>query len=152
MTGPELLKHHPFARGLSDRQLATLLACGREQHFPEGALLLREGDDAGAVFLLLRGRVVLEQHVPGKGGLQLETLAAGDLLGVSWLFPGSHWLLDARTAEATDALVLDGRCVLTLMDSDAGLGLALSRYIIHQLYQRLERVRLQRLDVYRGKA
>jgi hypothetical protein len=34
------------------------------------------------------------------------------------------------------------------MTEDAELGFALSRHIIHQLYLRLERVRLQRLDVY----
>ena len=50
--------------------------------------------------------------------------------------------------EATSGLALDGPCVRGKMDEDPALGYALSRELVHQLYHRLERVRLQRLDVY----
>jgi CRP/FNR family transcriptional regulator, cyclic AMP receptor protein len=151
MNEATLLQRHPFARDLSEAQVSALAACARMQRFPAGAVIFREGGDAGALYLVLSGRIVLEQHVPGKGDMQLENLTGGDMLGLSWLFPSGRWLLDARAVEPTEVLVFDARCVHARMDGDASLGLAVSRHIIEQLYQRLERVRLQRLDVYRGE-
>jgi CRP-like cAMP-binding protein len=144
----DLLKSHPFCRGLTDTQVKSLVLCARVAQFPEGAVIFREGGAADALYLVVAGRVVLEQHVPGKGDVLLENLTAGDMLGLSWLFPGGRWMLDARAVEPTQAIALDARGVHVLMDRDAELGLSLAKHVIGQLYQRLERVRLQRLDVY----
>lgn len=151
MNEREQLKAHPFARGLSEAQLTELASCARSAAFPDGHVVFREGEEAAAVYLVVRGRIALEQHVPGQGDVQLESLGGGDMLGLSWLFPNGRWILDARAVEPTDVLVLDARCVHARMDADAKLGLAVAKHVIAQLYQRLERVRLQRLDVYRGK-
>jgi CRP-like cAMP-binding protein len=145
----DALKAHPFARGASKPQVEDLMACAHLTAFREGAFIFREGGDASAVYLLLRGRVVLEQHVPGRGDIQLEELVSGDMLGLSWLFPGGRWLLDARVVEAVDAVELDAPCLHAAMQRDPVLGLSVAKHVVAQLYQRLERVRLQRLDVYR---
>lgn len=147
----ELLKAHPFGQGLTDAQLDTLSARARTERIPRGTLVLREGKKADALYLIVRGRVVLEEEVPGRGRLQLEELGAGDLLGLSWLFPGSPWVLDARAAEETEVLVFDADWVHACMTQDAAMGLSVAKHIILQLYRRLERVRLQRHDVYRAK-
>ena len=149
MTEADRLKAHPFMRGLADAQVARIASCTRLARFPESAVIFREGGEADALYLILRGRVVLEQHVPGKGDVQLESLSEGDILGLSWLFPGGRWVLEARAVEPTEAFALEAGCVQARMQEDAALGLALAKHLIHQLYQRLERVRLQRLDVYR---
>lgn len=151
MNVAELLKSHPFTRGLSDAQVEQLVPYARPMPFPEGAVIFREGGEADALYLILNGRVVLEQHMSGKGDVQLENLAAGDLLGLSWLFPGGQWALNARAVEATTTIALEAKGVHARMDGDATLGFALAKHVIQQLYQRLERVRLQRLDVYRGE-
>lgn len=152
MNQAELIKSHPFSRGLSDAQIEQIVPCARLARFEKGTFVFRDGGAADALYLILRGRVVLEQHVPGRGDMQLETLTGGDLLGLSWLFPGGTWMLDARAVEPTEAVTLDASCVHAKMNEDAVLGLALAKHVIHQLYQRLERVRLQRLDVYRAEA
>lgn len=151
MSEAELLRSHPFTRGLSDALVQKLAPCARLARFPEGAVIFREGGEADALYLLLSGRVALEQHVPGQGALQLENLSGGDLLGLSWLFPGGRWTLDARAVEPVEALALDAGGLKAQLEADASLGFAVSRHVIQQLYQRLERARLQRLDVYRGE-
>jgi CRP/FNR family cyclic AMP-dependent transcriptional regulator len=151
MTEREALKEHPFGEGLTDAQLDTLSAGARAEHLPRNTVIFREGAKADALYLIVRGRVVLEEQVPGRGKLQLEELGPGDLLGLSWLFPGSPWVLDARTAEETDVLVFEAAWVHECMTKDAVMGLAVAKHIIHQLYRRLERVRLQRHDVYRSQ-
>ncbi|NUP14262.1 MAG: cyclic nucleotide-binding domain-containing protein [Polyangiaceae bacterium] len=150
MNEREALERHPFAAGLSDPQISALLPCARRVRYRAGAVIFREGAAATSLYLIITGGVALEQHVPGKGDLALESLGPGDLLGLSWIFPGGHWLLTARATTDTDALELNARDVLQRMDLDPALGFALSKHLVAQLCQRLERVRLQRLDVYRA--
>lgn len=151
MSEAERLASHPFARGLTEAQVSELVPCARLVTFPERSVIFREGGEANALYLLLGGRVVLEQHVPGQGDTQVESLGGGDMLGLSWLFAEARWILDARAVEQTEALALDAQCLRARMQADASLGFAVAQHVIHQLYQRLERVRLQRLDVYRGE-
>ncbi len=150
MTVTTILEH-PLLRRLSHEQRQTLLAGSRRIRFASGAVIFREGSEAESLYLLHSGRVVLEQHVPGKGTVQLEELRAGDLLGLSWLFPASRWSLDARAAEETDTTMLDAAHVRQRMAADPALGLGLTMELIPQLYRRLERVRLQRLDIYKAE-
>ncbi len=144
------LRQHPIAVELTDAQVDKLASKARSEHLAKGAVIFREGRPADALYLVVGGRIVLEEQIPGRGKVQLEELGPGDILGLSWLFPKSSWVLDARAADETDVLVLDADWVHANMNEDAALGLSLSKHIIHQLYRRLERVRLQRHDVYRS--
>jgi CRP-like cAMP-binding protein len=147
----QALAGHPFARDLSEPQLRRLLTCTRSVRFPAGAFLLQEGGQADTLYLLRTGRVALEQHVPGRGPTQLESLGPGDILGLSWLFPARNWTLDARAVEPVEAFALDSACLKEQMATDASLGLLLATRLIQQLYQRLVAVRLQRLDLYQAE-
>lgn len=143
------IEEHPFLRGLTPEQVRAI-ACGvREVSFPAGSLLLREGDEAHTLFLLRTGRVSLELNVPGEGARQLETLKAGDILGLSWLFPPYRWHLDARALEPVEAFALDAACLRGPSPEHPVLEPALAMRLLRQLYERLERVRMQRLDLYR---
>lgn len=143
------VRSHPVLRHLNDAQVEFMAACAREARYESGAFLLREGGEAREWFLMISGRVVLEIHVPGRGSVQVETLHGGDILGWSWLFPPYRWHLDARAVESVRALVFDASAVRSRMESDYEFGYALARPMLWQLYQRLERVRMQRLDLYR---
>jgi len=88
--------------------------------------------------------------VPGQGTVLVESLREGDILGLSWFFAPYRWHLDARVVEPMRACVLDAPALRRAMDEEAALGYALSKRLLQALYVRLERVRLQRLDVYRS--
>lgn len=151
MERPAALTDHPLVEGLTPEQGARLEMCAREVHYPPGAFIFHEGGTADALYLIRSGRVALEQHIPGRGALQVENLKGGDILGLSWLFPDAHWTLDARAVEPTDAYALDAQCVHQAMADDPTLGCALTTWMIEQLYHRLMHVRLQRLDLYRSE-
>jgi CRP-like cAMP-binding protein len=102
--------------------------------------------------LLRSGRVVLEQNVPGRGPTWVESLKAGDILGLSWLFPPYRWHLDARAVEPVDVFALDAASLRGPNAEHPTLDPALATRLLRQLYDRLERVRLQRLDVYKAGA
>lgn len=142
------MTEHPFLQGLAPAHRERLLAGARRVQFAAGAFVFHLNGAAENLYLVERGRVVLEVHEPGRGQTRVEEVGAGDLLGLSWLFPPYRWHLDARAAEAVEATVIPAPPVRTAMESDAELGRALAMRVLAKTYQRLERVRLQRLDVY----
>jgi CRP/FNR family cyclic AMP-dependent transcriptional regulator len=143
------LEAHPFLRGVSGEVLRRIASISHEESFARGAVLLREGGEADTVFLLESGLVELELNVPGKGPARLESLRAGDILGLSWLFPPYRWHLDAKAVEPTSVLAIDARMLREWMKADAEIGQAVATCLVGQLYERLERVRMQRLDLYK---
>jgi CRP/FNR family cyclic AMP-dependent transcriptional regulator len=146
-----VLRDHEFLQGLSSEEADVLVGCVRNARWKPGELLLREGQPADTFHLIREGRVVLESHVPGRGATQLESLAAGDMLGLSWLFPPHRHQLDARALDPVVTLAFDASCLRARMDADHDLGFALTRRLLAEALRRLERVRLQRLDVYRPR-
>ena len=145
----ERLARHPFAEGLSDEFVDRLLTCATEVAYPSGAFVLREGGEADALYLLTDGRVVLEVGGPGRALERVETLCAGELLGLHWLFPPRRWVLDARVVDPVSAIALDAERLRAELDRDPDFGYAITTKLLAQLYERLERVRLQRLDVFK---
>lgn len=144
------LRAHPFLRMLDGDQAERLVRCAKEVEYRAGAFVFREGGVADALYLLCSGCVALEQHVPGRGVVRAESLCAGELLGLSWLLGDARWTLDARCIEPVRAFVLDAACVRAQMHEDDKLAVELLTSTVHALYQRLIRVRLQRLDVYQA--
>src|SRR5262249_53425295 len=108
-----------------------------------------EGDVAGVFHLVESGEVSLEVHLRGQQAIRVETVVAGDVIGLSWLFPPSRMHVDGRAASAVATIAFDAARIREAMDRDHHFGYALSRKFLRVAYDRLERVRLQRLDVYR---
>jgi CRP-like cAMP-binding protein len=141
---------HPFLEGLESTQREQLLAGARRERFAAGAFVFHMNGAADGVYLIEEGRVTLEVGDPGRGPTQVEEVRAGDLLGLSWLFPPYRWHLDARAAGPVEATVLSGAQVRARMEADPALGRAIALRLLAKVYDRLVRARLQRLDVYRG--
>ena len=147
-----ILREHRLLEGLSEEHLRFMTGCARNVRYQAGDFLNREGDESSAMYLLRDGRVALEVHVPGRGVVQVDTLGEGDMVGWSWLVPPYRWELDARAVEPVRALAFDCTCLRAKMETDEKLGYALAKRFFRELYQRLERVRMQRLDVYKAEA
>ncbi len=142
------LAEHPFVCALGPEQLQWLAGCAAARSFRAGQFILREGGEADSLFLLRRGRVSLEVNIPGHGVEQVESLREGDIAGLSWLFPPHRWQLDARALEPVESIALDAPRLRVRMEEDHELAWALGRGLLFEMYQRLGRVRLQRLDLY----
>jgi CRP-like cAMP-binding protein len=145
-----LLNEHPFLRGLEEKHLRFLGGCARSVRFEEGQLLFQEGEDSNALFLVCSGRVALEVEVPGRGAVRLEAIEEGDVLGWSWLHPPYRSPVDARAVEPVRALAFDRRRLADAMEADHDFGYALLRRLLVVAQKRLDRARLQALDVYKA--
>jgi CRP/FNR family transcriptional regulator, cyclic AMP receptor protein len=116
--------------------------------FQAGSYLFHEGDPADRLFLVRRGRVALELLVPGRGPLIVDTVQAGELLGVSWLFPPYRWQLDARAVKPVEALAADGAALRAACEQDPRFGYQLTQRIGAVMQHRLQSARVRLLDLY----
>jgi CRP-like cAMP-binding protein len=67
---------------LSDRQRARLAAKATTRSYPEGAVIVRQGDTSMSFYVVLSGRVRLEHEAEGRRGRStLEDLGPGGAFG-----------------------------------------------------------------------
>ena len=103
----------PFFAGLDPRYLELAVGCASNMRFNAGEFIFRAGEEANHFYLIREGKVSLEVFVPARGSLTVQTLRGGDILGWSWLVPPYTSKFDARAAERTRAIVLDGSACVT---------------------------------------
>jgi len=143
-----LLAEHEFFRGLNAADITLFTECASNVRFEPGEYVFREGQPADRFYAVRHGRVALEVYVPGRGGVTIQTVGPGEVLGWSWLLPPYRWHFDARALEQTRALSFDGTCIRNKCETDHRLGYELMKRLAYVFTQRLEASRLQLLDVY----
>ncbi|MDH3707805.1 MAG: cyclic nucleotide-binding domain-containing protein [Acidimicrobiia bacterium] len=148
----DLLHEHPFFAGLEPAALDLIAGCGHNEHFDVDQQILTENDPADTFYVLRRGRVAIEIDTPRQGPLIIETVSAGDILGVSWLLPPYRWTYDARAIDATDAVALDAACLRGKCDDDPVLGYELFKRFAGLVRDRLHASRMQLVDLYGNRA
>ena len=142
------VREHPFFAGLEEGFLGLVCGCARNVVFQAGDYLFHEGAPADQFYLLRHGRVGLEITVPGRSAVTFQTLVAGEIVGVSWLFPPYRWTYDARALELTRAIALDAACLRGKCEQDHDLGYDLMKRFVPVVVERLHATRMQILDVY----
>ena len=143
-----VLRSHPFANDLAAEHVTFLVGCAKNVRFRAGEYVIREGEREDTLHLIRQGSVAIEMPRPGGDPIVVETIGAGDVLGVSLMTAGAAHL-DCRARETVIALAIDNACLQRKMEADPRLGYAISRRLLERTYQRLVRSRLQHLDVYR---
>jgi CRP/FNR family transcriptional regulator, cyclic AMP receptor protein len=141
-----LLADQPFLRGLHAGDVARLADAAVAISVPAGHRFFDEGSRAENFWLLTSGRVALDVQRPGRPPLVVDTLGAGDVIGMSWLSPPFQWQFGARATEPVTGFELDGMAVIALCDSDPGFGYSLTRRMLAVASRRLQATRRRLVD------
>ena len=144
----DLLSEPPFFAGLGDSTVSMLVGCARNVHYRPGEYLFHEGEAADRFFVVRRGRVALDVHVPGQTEMVVDTVEQGDVVGWSWLVPPYRWFFDARAVQEVSAVAVDASCLRAKCEEDPALGYALMQRVSQVMYQRLQSARVRLLDLY----
>jgi len=143
-----ILKKHSFLADLEPDHVKLIVGCAKNLRFRPGEFLAREGQKEACMYLIRRGTVAIETHAPNGETICIETLMPGDVLGISWVTPATAHF-DCRARDTVIAFSLDHECLQRKMSEDPALGYAIASRLLDNTYQRLSRLRLQQLDVYR---
>ena len=144
------LREHAVMQELADEHIDFVSGCTKNVRFKEGEFIFREGDQADRVLLIRSGKVALELDGAQRGVIVLETVQPGSVLGWSSIFPPHRWEMDARAVRDTLLFSIDGKCLREKLEKDHSFGYAFTRMMLRVVHRRLERMRLQQLDLYRS--
>ncbi len=134
--------------GCTAGQLAAVAATATDVAYADRTAIFAEGEPASGCWLIRAGQVALATQVPGRGGVVVQTLGAGDVLGWSWLVPPHHWHFSATTTGPVSAIQLDTGRLRALAEHDTALGYPLSLGLFENLLARLQSTRSRLLDLY----
>jgi CRP-like cAMP-binding protein len=138
----------PLFAGLETDQLELLAGCASNVRFSEGQVLFREGDEANVFYVIRHGTVAIELYSAPRGGMTIETISPGEVIGWSWLFPPYRWHFDARALSRVRATAFDGACLRMKCEEDPLLGYDLMSRFAQVMLERLQWTRLRLMDVY----
>ncbi len=143
-----MIGEHPFLCGVRLEHLQLLAGCARKVGFDAEEFLFRSNEPADRFFLVISGSVALKVFIPGLGPMPIQTIAAGEALGWSWLLPPYRWHFDARALDQTLTVAFDAGRLRQLLDSHPELGCEVLKRVVGIVAQRLQATRLQLLDLY----
>jgi CRP-like cAMP-binding protein len=147
----EALQHrNPLLLMLSDTELDVFESFSRRVEFAPDSILFEEDAPADVFYIVSTGRVGLEMTTPGKAPIVLQTLGAGQLVGVSWLFAPYRWGWRARALAPTVALAFDAQPIRDECAANRDLGYRVAAALAEEALKRLHGARLQLLDLYQS--
>src|SRR3954471_7508043 len=118
-----------FLTELAADERADLEALGSVRRYRRGDVLFHEGDDAGAVLVLLVGHVKAAMTNDGREVI-LAFPGPGELLGELSAVDGKPRSGTVRAVEDVEALVIPGSAFRALLDHRPRIALVLLRSVI----------------------
>lgn len=145
-----LMKTLVFFDGLNEGGLAKLAELATILEMPADTELLREGEPAEYVYILLEGRVSLCLPMPGKvcADTAVSTLSTGQLLGWSALLPCSRSQASVYTLKTCRFVRFSAAELRSLCEHDHELGYHIMKNALTAVGQRLSECRMQQLDIF----
>jgi CRP-like cAMP-binding protein len=149
MISPELLRRYPFFGFLNDQQLKAVAMIAEEVAVGQGAIVVREGDKATALYFLMSGGLDLfytvhEEFKPETAKeFFIEEINPGEIFGISALIEPHVLSASARSSADTNLIRIDEEGLLALFELDQGLAYAFMRQIAKTAMERLYATRVQ---------
>lgn len=138
----ELLKR------ISNTELEFFESVATELDIAAGEILFEEGGAADAFYIIVAGKIGLELTSPGRVPIVIQTLGAGDLVGVSWFFRPYLWHWRARAIVDTTLARFDAVRVREKCSENRDLALEVLEVVAAEAVNRLHGTRIQLLDLY----
>jgi CRP/FNR family transcriptional regulator, cyclic AMP receptor protein len=144
----EIIIAHPFFKGVRLCYLpfltesASLLRVGMREP------IFREGQSASHLYLLQTGQVALETFIPREGTTTVQTLEAGEALGLSWMFPPYVWQFSARTLEPCELVALNAESLRKRAHENPEFGYDLLMRMSRVMWHRLQSTRKRLVEMY----
>ena len=121
----EVLDRSPLFRFLPEERADCLRAALHEEHFEFGEVIVREGDEADACYILVNGRARVVKEIKDGQEIALAVLRPGDQFGEQALIGGGRRNATVRCSTAVDALRLSRTDFLSLLTEHPELKTAL---------------------------
>jgi CRP-like cAMP-binding protein len=128
-----MMRTLPLLASLSDSELMALLRSAKRRAIPTRTFVLRAGEPADGLYILIAGRVRLMHHDQEGRALIAETFGPGELFGEMGLIDETGCPASVVTAEDCDVLFIPRDAALELLDRNAAAAMSLLRQTLQRL-------------------
>jgi CRP/FNR family cyclic AMP-dependent transcriptional regulator len=119
---------------LGSEERRELEAVAARRRFPRGVAIFRQGDDGGAVYVLVSGRVKVTTSTPDGREVLLGFPGPGEVLGELSAAHGQARSATVTTIEDVEAIVLSGSAFRALVERRPAIALAMLRIVSERLF------------------
>jgi CRP/FNR family transcriptional regulator, cyclic AMP receptor protein len=144
-----LRERSSLLQALTNTEVTLFESAATELRLSAGEILFEEEGPADVFYIVVEGRIGLELTSPGKEPIVIQTLGTGDLVGVSWLFPPHRWDWRARAIVDSELAAFDATVIRAELERNRDLALEVLTVVAGEVVHRLQRTRVQLLDLYR---
>ncbi len=134
------LSDNHLCEGLSNEEIKRLRGIVDQQHFARGATLVRKGDPADRLFLVISGDASVTLALPNGQQKRLSTINPGMFFGEAGLVEGGVRSADVRADRDVDCYVLTTETFHGLSEADPALQAALLRNLLRTATQTMGRL------------
>ena len=122
--------------------LEKILPLVERKRFEPKQTLFSEGDTAETFYMLVRGKVLLQQVISEKAAVSMDVIKPGFSFGWSAMLSGGmepvgRYTSNAVCMEPCECFVIDGDAFKALLDADHAMGYLVSQRIIRIIKKRL---------------
>jgi CRP-like cAMP-binding protein len=142
------LNKFTFFKNMKPEHLDLLSQYITKDTFKVNEYIVKEEELASNLFLILKGRVSIEMLSTEGKLFSIQTLTAGDIVGMSWMIPPHQSQFSARALDATEMLVINGEVLRKKSEKDHELGYELLKRLVPIFVQRLHATRQHLIAMY----
>ena len=129
-------------RGMGEGQMKKILAAGKEIAVKKGQHIVKEGQAANGVYILISGAVELMTTVEKGFDLPISILRKpGDVFGTSALVPPYQYSLSARCVEEGVLFCMETAALRKLATEDRDIGCQMMTNLAAHFLDRLKETR-----------
>ena len=148
----EVRERSSLLHALTNDQIALFESVATLHRVSAGEALVEEDQSADAFYIVIEGKIGLELTSPGRAPIVIQTLGSGDLVGLSWLFPPYRWNWRALALVDTELAAFDAVTVRSELEKNRDLAFEVMTVVSGEVVRRLQRTRVQLLDLYRTES
>jgi glutaminase len=143
VTEPIPLGDHGLCRGFTPEQVARLESLMRKETFGAGELIIRKGEDADRMYLLVGGQVSVIVMLPNGRLVRLSTLTAGMAFGELAVVDRALRSADVRADGSVECWALPMEVFDRLSETDPAIKMKLLENLLRNVSQMLTRLNRQ---------
>ncbi len=134
------LAEHDIGRGLAQAGLDTLATFVTSRRFAPGETIIRQGDPAAEIYLLVAGTVSVTLDLPNGERRRLSTVAPGMVFGELTVVDRSPRTADVRADTAVECFVLSVADLDRLQESYPDVALGIMRNLLRNVHRTVVRL------------
>jgi CRP-like cAMP-binding protein len=143
----DVIKGNYVFQRLNGEQWQKIASIAEEKTYPAGQIILREGEQAKALYILEEGKVLLEMRVApypertASPTATIQVVTKGELFGWSALVSPNVLTASASTAGKCKVVMINGEQLIEMMDANPVMGYEVMTRLAEVIAGRLKHTR-----------